>query len=131
MAIRQPSPAFTPVESVARTSRIVRLLALITAVMAGVWPVAGVAATQPRLGTALNFTVLAGSTITNTGPSVITGNLGLSPGSAVTGFPPGSVTGVKHIHDAVALKGKNDLITAYTDAATSPTTSNLTGKNLG
>jgi Ice-binding-like len=62
---------------------------------------------------------------------VITGNLGLSPGSAVTGFPPGSVTGVKHIHDAVALKAKNDLITAYTDAATAPTTSNLTGKNLG
>ena len=97
----------------------------------GAWPATVFAATQPRLGTALNFTVLAGSTITNTGPSVITGNLGLSPGSAVTGFPPGSVTGVKHIHDAVALKAKNSLITAYTDAARAPTTSNLTGKNLG
>jgi type VI secretion system secreted protein VgrG len=62
---------------------------------------------------------------------VLTGNLGLSPGSAVTGFPPGSVTGVKHITDAVALQAKHDLITAYTDAATAPTTSNLTGKNLG
>ena len=91
------------------------------------------AATQPRLGTALNFTVLAGSTITNTGPTVITGNLGLDPGTAssVTGFPPGSVTGVKHTADAVALQAKNDLVTAYTDAATAPTTSNLTGKNLG
>ncbi len=131
MAIRQPSPAFAPVERVARTSRIVRLLALITAVMAGVWPVAGVAATQPRLGTALNFAVLAGSTITNTGPTVITGNLGLHPGTAVTGFPPGSVTGTQHITDAVALQAKNDLVTAYTDAATAPTTSDLTGQDLG
>jgi type VI secretion system secreted protein VgrG len=107
------------------------LLVLTAAVIAGAWPATAFAATQPRLGTALNFTVLAGSTITNTGPSVITGNLGLSPGSAVTGFPPGSVTGVKHITDAVALQAKNDLITAYTDAATAPSTSNLTGKNLG
>jgi hypothetical protein len=101
------------------------------AVMAGVWPGAALAATSPRLGTALNFTVLAGSTITNTGPSVITGNLGLHAGSAVTGFPPGVVTGVKHVHDAVALRAKNDLKTAYTDAANAPTTSDLTGKNLG
>jgi len=101
------------------------------AVIAGAWPGAALAATSPRLGTALNFTVLAGSTITNTGPSVITGNLGLHAGSAVTGFPPGVVTGVKHVHDAVALRAKNDLKTAYTDAANAPTTSDLTGKNLG
>lgn len=111
--------------------RSVSLLVLITAAGAAAWPAAVFAATQPRLGTALNFTVLAGSTITNTGPSVITGNLGLSPGSAVTGFPPGSVTGTNHIADAVALQAKNDLVTAYTDAATSPSTSNLTGQDLG
>ena len=91
MAIRQPSPASVSVERVAKSSRIVWLLVLITAVIAGAWPAAAFAATQPRLGTALNFAVLAGSTITNTGPTVITGNLGLSPGTAVTGFPPGSV----------------------------------------
>jgi hypothetical protein len=113
------------------TKRRASLLVMIAAVLVGAWPATAFAATQPRLGRALNFTVLAGSTITNTGPSVITGNLGLSPGSAVTGFPPGSVTGVKHIHDAVALQAKNGLITAYTDAARAPTTSNLTGKNLG
>lgn len=49
----------------------------------------------------------------------------------MTGFPPGVVTGVKHVHDAVALRAKNDLKTAYTDAANAPTTSDLTGKNLG
>jgi Ice-binding-like len=109
------------------------LLVLLAAVLAGVWPATAFAATQPRLGTALNFTVLAGSAITNTGPTVITGNLGLDPGTAssVTGFPPGSVTGVRHTADAVALQAKNDLVTAYTDAATAPTTSDLTGKNLG
>jgi hypothetical protein len=113
------------------TKRRASLLVVIAAVIAGAWPATAFAATQPRLGTALNFTVLGGSTITNTGPSVLTGNLGLSPGSAVTGFPPGSVTGVKHITDAVALQAKHDLTTAYTDAATAPTTSNLTGKDLG
>ena len=131
MAIRQPSPASASVEGVAKSSRIVWLLVLITAVIAGTWPAAAFAATEPRLGTALNFAVLAGSTITNTGPTVITGNLGLSPGTAVTGFPPGSVTGTQHITDAVALQAQNDLVTAYTDAANAPTTSDLTGKDLG
>jgi hypothetical protein len=116
-----------------RTTRRASLLVVLAAVIAGVWPATAFAATQPRLGTALNFAVLAGQTITNTGPTVITGNLGLSPGTAssVTGFPPGSVTGTQHTADAVALQAQNDLVTAYTDAATSPTTSNLTGQNLG
>ena len=115
------------------TKRRAAMLIVTAVVIVGAWPATVFAATQPRLGTALNFTVLAGSTITNTGPTVITGNLGLDPGTAssVTGFPPGSVTGVKHTADAVALQAKNDLKTAYTDAATAPTTSNLTGKNLG
>ena len=94
-------------------------------------PASAAGARMPRLGTALNFTAVAGSTVTNTGPSVITGNLGLDPGSAVTGFPPGRVTGVKDIANAVALNAKRDLVTAYTDAATAPATSDLTGKNLG
>jgi hypothetical protein len=112
-------------------SRLIPLVVVSSAVLAGAWPLAALAATSPRLGTALNFTVLAGSTITNIGPTVITGSLGIDPGSAVTGFPPGSVTGTKHISDAVALQAKRGLITAYNDAANSPTTSDLTGKNLG
>lgn len=84
------------------------------------------------LGTADSFAVLAGSTVTNTGPSIVTGDLGLSPGSAVTGFPPGVVVaGTQHISDAVAVKAKNDLTTAYNDAAGRPTASDVTGVDLG
>ena len=72
------------------------------------------------LGTADGFAVLAGSTITNTGTSVITGDLGLHPGTAVTGFPPGTVNGAQHVTDAVAQQAKTDLTTAYHDAAGRP-----------
>jgi hypothetical protein len=76
-------------------------------------------AAQPPvgLGTATPFAVLAGSTVTNTGPSVINGDLGVSPGTAITGFPPGLVNGATHSADAVALQAKDDLTTAYNDAA--------------
>ena len=56
------------------------------------------------LGTAANFAVLAGSTITNTGSSSINGDLGLSPGTLVTGFPPGQVNGTVYTADSVALQ---------------------------
>jgi Ice-binding-like len=87
------------------------------------------------LGTATSFAVLAGSTVTNTGPSAISGDLGVSPGSAVAGFPPGTVTaGVVHAGDAVAAQAQSDLTTAYNDAAgRTPSTSesgDLTGKKL-
>jgi hypothetical protein len=75
------------------------------------------AAVGVPLGTARSYAVLAGSTVTNTGPSVINGDLGLSPGTAVTGFPPGLVNGTVHKADAVALQAKTDLKTAYNVAA--------------
>ena len=72
------------------------------------------------LGTADGFAVLAGSTITNTGNSVISSDVGLHPGTAVIGFPPGVVNGSKHVTDAVAEQAKADLVTAYNDAAGRP-----------
>ncbi len=85
------------------------------------------------LGTAGSFGVLAGSTVTNTGSSVVTGNLGVSPGSAVTGFPPGSVTppGTIHTADAVATQAQSDNTTAYNGLAGMAVTTNLTGQDLG
>jgi hypothetical protein len=77
------------------------------------------AATAPvGLGTAGSFAVLAGTTVTNTGPSSISGDLGVSPGTAVTGFPPGIVSnGSIHAADGVAGDAQSDLTTAYNDAA--------------
>src|ERR1017187_5717377 len=71
-----------------------------------------------NLGTASTYAVLAGSTITNTGPTTISGDIGLSPGTSLTGFPPGSQTsGTTHIADGPALDAQNDLGRASVDAA--------------
>jgi hypothetical protein len=83
------------------------------------------------LGTADSFAVLAGSTVTNTGPSVVNGDLGVSPGSAVVGFPPGIVNGTVHAGDADAADAQADLTIAYDDAAGRAPTQDLTGTDLG
>jgi len=69
------------------------------------------------LGAAGNFAVLAGSTVTSTGASQVTGDLGVSPGTAVTGFPPGTVNGTIHAGDPAAAQAIADLTTAIGDAA--------------
>jgi type VI secretion system secreted protein VgrG len=90
------------------------------------------AAINVDLGTADAFAILAGSTVTNTGATIVHGNLGVSPGSAVTGFPLGILTaGAIHMADAVALQAQNDLTTAYNFAAGEVCNSNLTGQDLG
>lgn len=84
------------------------------------------------LGTADPFAVLAGSTVTNTGPSVVHGNLGVWQGTAITGFPPGMVNGgTIHDADAVAMQAQNDLTTAYNFAAGESCGTSLTGMDLG
>src|SRR5437588_5499975 len=69
------------------------------------------------LGAATTFAVLAGSTVTNTGATTVNGDLGLSPGTAVTGFPPGTVNGTIYAGVPAAAQAQLDLTTAYNDAA--------------
>jgi len=81
-------------------------------------PSAGAAAAKVGLATAESFSVLGGSTVTNTGPTTMFGDLGLAPGSSITGAP--HVLGSTHVSDAVAIGAKNSLTSAYNDAASRP-----------
>ncbi|WP_258804329.1 ice-binding family protein [Pseudarthrobacter sp. NS4] len=89
------------------------------------------AATAVGLGTATSYSVLAGSAVTNTGPSTLQGDLGVSPGTAITGFPPGIAAGATHAADAVALQAQSDVTTAYNVAAGQPLTTSVSGDLVG
>ena len=108
-------------------------------------PASSVHAQAPVLGTVKSFAVLGGSTVTNTGPTVLTGtaanpgSLGVSPGSAITGFfavdgGPGILTGpgaTINLNNAVATQAQIDLVTAFNTLTSRPATVDLTGQNLG
>lgn len=70
-----------------------------------------------NLASAGGFAVLAGSTVTNTGPTKVIGDLGVYPGTAVTGFLPGKLFGTNHLGDPTAAQAQADLTVAYNDAA--------------
>jgi hypothetical protein len=84
-----------------------------------------------NLGTAASFDVLGASTVTNTGNTVINGDLSVYPGLAITGFPPGIVNGATHAGDAVAQGAQADALTAYNVLAGLTPSANLTGMDLG
>ncbi len=83
------------------------------------------------LGTAAGYSVLGGTTVTNTGPTTLAGDLGVNPGSAITGFKPGLVAGATHAADAHALQAQSDLTTAYDDAAGRAMTASVAGDLVG
>ncbi len=93
---------------------------------------AGLGETAPSLGVAASFAVLGGTTVTNTGATRIGGDLGLAPGLAITGFPPGIVVGgTVHAGDAAALQAQSDVTTAYGVLAGEPCSADMTGQDLG
>ena len=118
-----------------RATRTLALAAVALALTVAVFTSTAQAASV-GLGTADRFAVLAASTVTNTGPSVIGGDAGVSPGTAITGFPPAMVTapGALHSADDVALQAQRDLNTAYREAAgrssTATISADLAGRTL-
>jgi hypothetical protein len=107
-------------------------LGLLVAGVVGATSTAQALGAPVGLGTAASYAVLAGQAVTNTNSSVISGNLGVSPLLAVSGFPPGVVkNGTIHAGDAEAGQAQSDLTTAYDEAAGRASTSDQTGKDLG
>ena len=127
----------TPHVAVRRSGATLISFAIAAAVllMIGTTANAAIVPTVP-LATSANYAVLGGSTVTNTGASTLNGSLGLSPGTSVTGFPPGLVIppGTKNITNAAAAQAQSDLTAAYVNAAGRPlnatTTANLANKHL-
>jgi hypothetical protein len=86
------------------------------------------ASSQPQgvpLASAASFGVLGGSTVTNAGLSIVDGNLGVSPGTSITGFPPGIVNGSMYAAGPVAAQAQADLAIAFSNAAARPNPSPL------
>lgn len=104
------------------------VLAVAVAVGIGAYVAPAYAAEAPvDLGSAGSYGVLGGAAVTNTGPTNVGGDLGVSPGTSITGFPPGIYGGSSHTGDAVALLAQTDLTAAFLDAEsrtpTAPATS--------
>ena len=86
---------------------------------------------QGILNSAGSFAVLGASTVTSTGATVLNGNLGLYPGTAITGFGPGIVNGTTNIADATAQQAQSDALAAYGILLGETSIQNLTGQDLG
>ena len=94
-------------------------------------PLFALSAYADILGSADAFGILGASAVTNTGPSVVFQDLGVAPGTSITGFPPGMVLGTIHNDDAVAMQAQADALTGYNVLAGLTPTQILTGQDLG
>ncbi len=83
------------------------------------------------LGSASQFAVLGGSAVTSTGDTILNGDLGVAPGTAITGFPPGVVNGTTYGAGSVALQAQSDALAGYNFLKTELSIQDLTGIDLG
>ncbi len=113
-----------------RTRSISLVLALSLVAMLAVPSVGMAAEPTVPLGATQDFAILAGTSITNTGNSVITGDIGAIAGT-IDGFPPGTVSGTTHLNDALAIQAHTDWTTAYNNAVARPVTTTLASPELG
>lgn len=102
-------------------------LAIVWLTAAAVIPACG----GPILGSAASFAVLGASTVTNTGPTTLTGNLGLYPGTSITGAGSITISGVTYINDGVSQTAQSDALTGFNSLAAMASTMTLTGAVLG
>jgi hypothetical protein len=117
-----------------RLTRAGRATAVLAVLVACVGVPAAAQASAVDLATAKPFVALGGAEVTNSGPSVLNGGLGVSPGTSLTGFGlPAVVNGATHNDDAVAAQAQSDLTTAYGVAAGQSVlpADDLTGTDLG
>ena len=97
-----------------------RLILLTLVALAGFLPQSKADIIPVNLGSSSNFAVLAHSTITSTGPTILNGDLGLWSGTSVTETPAMTVNGTRYITDGIASAAQGDLTAAYNDAAGRP-----------
>lgn len=117
------------------TASIVKqpVLALLVVVATGLILAASASAVavSPPLGSATTYAVLGAQSVTNTGASVVTGDLGVAPATSIAGFPPGKVIGTVHNADTSSTAAQTDIGTAFGSSAGEPCDVDLTGQNLG
>ncbi len=102
------------------------LLCSVTAALSG-----SLAGQAPSLGAASNFAVLAASTVANAGASNLRGDVGVAPGTSITGFPPAILIGTLHAGDPIAVQAEADALLAYASMTANVCGTDLTGQDLG